>query len=99
MVKAETMFTPRHTYGVDFSCRIGFSLLPDSVSIETSTQTSDSEALNKTDTELSQNRSGNTERVLNSSITTIKQPAQDLVNNINNFSRKNKEGTPAEKQN
>ena len=99
MVKAETMFTPRRTHGVDFSYRIGFSLLTDSVSVETSTQTSGSEALNKTDTELSQNKSGNTEEVLNSSITTIKQPAQDLVNNINNFPRKNKEGAPAEKRN
>ena len=77
---------------------IVFSLLTDSVSIETLTETSDCEALNNTDTRLSQNKSGNTKEELNNSnITTINQPAQDLANNINNFPRENKEGTP-EKQ-
>ena len=46
---------------------------------------------------MSQNKSGNTEDVLNNSNITIKQLAQDLVNNINNFPRENKSGTP-EKQ-
>ena len=78
--------------------RIEFSLLTDSVLINTSTQKSDREALNYTDTDASQNKSGNTKEVLNNwNITTIEQPAQDLVNNINNYSRENKEDTP-EKQ-
>ena len=65
---------------------IEFSLLTNSVLTNTSTQTSDCEALNYTDIEVSQNKSGNTEEVLNkSNIPIIKQPAQDLVNNINNF--------------
>ena len=73
-------------------------MLIDWVSIGTSIQTSDCEALNNTDTEVSQNKSGNTKEVLkNLNITTIKQPAQDLVNDINNCPSNNKEGTP-EKQ-
>ena len=48
--------------------------------------------------EVSQNKSGNTEEVLNSSnIVTIKQPANDLVNNINNFPNREKKVRP-EKQ-
>ena len=65
---------------------IKFSLLTESVSIDTSNQTKDCEVLNNTYTEVSQNKSSNTEEVLNNSnITTVNQPAQDLVNNINNF--------------
>ena len=64
--------------------------ITDSVLVSTSTQTSG--ALNYTDIEVSQNKSGNTEEVLNNSnITNMKQPEQDLVNNINIFSRENKE--------
>ena len=77
---------------------VEFSLIIKSVSIDTLTQTSDCEALNNTDTEVSQNKSSNTEEVLNNSnITIITQPAQDLVNNINNFPRENIEDT-TEKQ-
>ena len=65
-----------------------FSLITDSILINMSTQTSDCEALNYTDIEVSQSKSGNTEEVLNSlSIIIIKQPAEDLVNRINNFPR------------
>ena len=64
--------------------------ITDSVLVSTSTQTSG--ALNYIDIEVSQNKSGNTEEVLNNSnITNMKQPEQDLVNNINIFSRENKE--------
>ena len=62
-----------------------FSLLTNSALTNASAQTSDCEALNYTDIEVSQNKSGNTEEVLNNpNIPTIKQPAQDLLNNINN---------------
>ena len=72
-----------------------FSLLTESVSIDTTTQTSDCEALNNTDTEVSQNKSSNSEEVLNNSnITVINWLAQDLVNIINNFPGENIEATP-----
>ena len=74
---------------------IEFSLFTESVSIDTSTQTSDCKALNGADTKVSPNKLSNTEEVLNNSnITTINQPAHDLVNNIINFPRENIEGTP-----
>ena len=54
--------------------------ITDSVLVSTSTQTSG--ALNYIDIEVSQNKSGNTEEVLNNSnITNMKQPEQDLFNN------------------
>ena len=65
---------------------IEFSLLKESVSRDTSTQTNDCEILNNTYTEVSQNKSSNTEEVLNkSNITAINQPTQDLFHNNNNF--------------
>ena len=74
---------------------IKLPLLTESVSIDISTQTSDCEALNNADTAVFQNKSTNTEEVLNNSnITTISQPAEDLVYNINKFTRKNINGTP-----
>ena len=67
---------------------IEFSLLTESVSTDTSTQTSDCEVLNNTYTEVSQNKSSNIKEVLNNSnITTINQSTQDLVHNTNNFNR------------
>ena len=72
-----------------------FSLLTESVSIDTTSQTGDCEALNNTDTEVSQNKSSNSEEVLNSSnITVINRLAQDQVNIINNFPGGNIEATP-----
>ena len=74
---------------------IKLPLLTESVSIDISTQTSDCEALNNADTAVFQNKSTNTEEVLNNSnITTINQPAEDLVYNINKFTRKNINSTP-----
>ena len=64
--------------------------ITDSVLVSTSTQTSG--ALNYTDIEVSQNKSGNTEEVLNNSnITNMKQPEQDLVNNQYFLQRKQRD--------
>ena len=77
---------------------IEFSLLTESVSIDASIQASDCDALNNTDIAVSQSKSSSTEEVLkNSNVTTKNQPAQDVVNNINNFPGENKEGTPEKK--
>lgn len=74
---------------------IEFSLFKESVSRDTSTQTNDCEILNNTYTEVSQNKSSNTEEVLNkSNITAINQPTQDLFHNNNNFLWENVVGTP-----
>ena len=64
--------------------------ITDSVLVSTSTQTSG--ALNYTDIEVSQNKSGNTEEVLNNSnITNMKQPEQDLFNNQYFLQRKQRD--------
>ena len=64
--------------------------ITDSVLVSTSTQTSG--ALNYTDIEVSQNKSGNTEEVLNNSnITNMKQPEQDLCNNQYFLQRKQRD--------